>query len=357
MKFGKSAKVVIFLLLFTNFVQAGYNGAESIDVKLKATIGDSAIVSVVYTPYAPGMRPDTCGCPLFPTGICCFNYIFYINESGAYFIDSSWDAPRIYGYNGYLYVFITAPNDTVEIFKMGTNCFEKILSVAPEIKDYIVDFAVSMPYAAFRVSSSKVVIYVLEPEVKKVKAVDLTKTDSFSFEGIETEKLGDRIILRGSDQTVIPSQLPAKVENGVLTFTFKKKTVKIPADELSKHLWVKEEINMLKVYPLENSILILPPDVFHYFSPCGNDTTDLLKIGNIEVKIVSLSRPLAVFFYKGRVKVFSLGTPTGTLFQVSAEKVRFKRCEEKSEIKHKTILLPITIAVILLAYMLFSRKR
>lgn len=355
MKF-KSAKVVIFLLLFTNFVQAGYNGAESIEIKLKATIGDSAIVSVVYTPYAPGMCPDTCGCPLFPAGICCLNYIFYINESGAYFINSSWDVPRTYGYNGYLYVFITAPNDTVEIFKMGTNCFEKILSVAPEIKDYIVDFAVAMPYAAFRVSSSKVVIYMLEPEVKKVRTVDLTKTDSSSFEGIEIEKLGNRIILRGNDQTAIPSQLSAKVENGMLTFTFKEKIVKMSVDELSKHLWVKEEVNMLKAYPLENSVLILPPDVFHYFSPCENDTTDLLKIGNREVKIVFLSKPLAVFFYKGKLKVFSLGTPTGTLFQVSAEKVRFKRCEEKSEIKYRTILLPITIAVILLAYMLFSRE-
>jgi|GEM_PF-5574986 len=354
MKF-KSA-VMILLLLFTNFVQADYNGAESIEVKLKATIGDSAIVSVVYTPYAPGMCPDTCGCPLVPTGICCFNYIFYINESGAYFIESSWDAPRTYEYNGYLYVFIIAPNDTVEIFKMGANCFEKILRVAPEIKDYIVDFAVSMPYAAFRVSSSKVVIYMLEPKVKKVRTVDLTKTDSFSFEGIEMEKLGDRITLRGSDQTAIPSQLRAKVENGVLAFTFKEKTVRIPVNELSKHLWVKEEINILKVYPLENSVLILPPDVFHYFAPCGNDTTDLLKISNREVKIAFLSKPLVVFFYKGKLKVFSLGTPTGTLFQVSAEKVRFKRCEEESEIKYKPILLSITIATILLAYMLFSKK-
>lgn len=371
--------LITLLLFITTFVQAGYNEAESIDVELITSSGDSAIVSVVYTSYAPGMCPDTCGCVLYPSGLCCVNYLFYINESGAYFMDLSWDPPETYEYHNHLYVFTTAFNDTVEIFKMGPDCFEKILSVAPEVKHYNVYFAVSMPYTAFKVGPSKVVIYRLEPEVKLVKTVNLTKIDSFSFKGIKIKKQRDSVILQGKNQTithvilsgenqtVTTPKLPTEVENDKLTFTFKGETVKIPADELSEHLWIKGEVNTLKVYPLKDSVLILPPDVLHYFSPCGNDTGELLYIDKKRVKIESLSKPLAVFFYnvqKERLKVFSLGTPTETLFQVSTEKVGFRECKENFEGRKEgsdtTILLPIAVTIIVfipyILYMFFKKR-
>ena len=92
MKF-KSAKVVISLLLFTDFVQAAI-----VSVAVPFSLQESAASTTSSTSYKFIM-----GCP------------------------------KGFGYNGYLYVFITAPNGTVEIFQ---ELFWENLSVAPEIRDY-----------------------------------------------------------------------------------------------------------------------------------------------------------------------------------------------------------------------------
>ncbi|ANF22552.1 hypothetical protein A7C91_04730 [Thermococcus piezophilus] len=163
--------------------------------------GDSAILSVTYTTYSPSMSGS------LVLTVCCLSFNFYANSSGAYLIDESWEKPVVYWYRGLYYVFITPTigNNSLEVFRPGEGCFERITTIRPEIEDYQMDFAVAMPYLVVRVAPWKLVAINITKNVT-VDTLDLTREENGAyFKGVTVVKEGSRTSLVGDNPESPPS--------------------------------------------------------------------------------------------------------------------------------------------------------
>ncbi|NJE05426.1 hypothetical protein E3E36_04565 [Thermococcus sp. M36] len=319
---------------------AGYNGAERLEFDVVVISGDSAILSVTYTTYSPSMSGS-----LVPT-VCCLSFNFYANSSGTYLIDESWEKPVVHWYRGFYYVFITPTigNNSLEVFRLGEDCFERVTTIRPEIEDYQMDFAIAMPYLVVRVAPWKLVAINIAKNVT-VDTLDLTRAENGAyFKGVTIVKEGSRTRLVGDNPESPPSPLKPDLRDGNLIVALGRGKVSIPLERLRPYLWSEEEAEHIRVYPLESGILMIPPDVMHYFAPDANSTGELLIFGNEKVPVRSISA-VYVIHYNGTLKAFKLGEPAGSGFIVNAENVSFRACHppETHEVAFWTAVILLAV--------------
>ncbi|ASJ08017.1 hypothetical protein A3L11_01750 [Thermococcus siculi] len=311
------AVVLLFLLatLLLPPVSPGYLGAEDIKPDVLVTYGSSALISVEYTPYSPSQ-----GGSLVPSGFCCLHLNFYVNESGAYFLDESWDEPLVYWHRDFYYVFVPTVKGTVEVYRLGEGCFERLMVVKPSTTEP--NFAVAVPYLVAQVSKDELVAFNVAKNVS-VGRFDLSDVeDRAYFKGVTIVKENGRVRLVGDEPENPPSYERVGVRDGLLDAGG---DVEIPIDELNPYLWTSEEVGYLRAYRLGNGVLLVPPAVKHFFAPDANSTGELLIFGNESVPARGVSN-LYIFYYDGKLKAFKLGEPTGSSFMPSDEQPRFKSC-------------------------------
>ncbi|ASJ05378.1 MULTISPECIES: hypothetical protein [Thermococcus] len=325
------------LLSFLSGVCADYLGAESVDFHVLAVYGDSAVLSLVYVPYSTSMSGA-----LVPTGY--FHYNFYVNSTGAYFIGGSLDMPVVYWYRGFYYVF--APNDgMVDVYRMGEDCFERVTSVKTNLEGSP-NFAVAVPYLVVQVSENELLaINVARNATAGI--LDLRETESGTyFRGVTVVKGSWGVELKGDEPEKPPKPLNTEVADGKLKIP--EKGVELSLRAVAEHLWDAKEAGHLRAYELENAILLVPPDVTHYFAPDANSTGEMLAFGNESVSVRGISE-VSVLYYDGSIRAFSLGEARGSRFVVTVDNVTFSRCEVP-----RTYALEFWVAVVLLALIGFT---
>ncbi|NJE04070.1 hypothetical protein [Thermococcus sp. MV11] len=329
--------LLVVLLSLLPGACADYLGAESFDFHVLAVYGDSAVLSLVYVPYSTSMSDM-----LVPTGY--FYYNFYVNSTGAYFIGGSWDTPVVYWYRGLYYVFV--PDEgRVDVYRMGEDCFERVTSVKTGLEGSP-NFAVAVPYLVVQVSENELLaINVARNATAGI--LDLRETESGTyFKGVTVVKGPWGVELEGDEPEKPPKPLNVKVDNGRLKIP--EKGVELSLQAVAEHLWDDREAGHLRAYELENALLLVPPDVTHYFAPDTNSTGELLVFGNESVPVRGISE-VSLLYYDGSLKVFPLGEAWGSRFAVGADNVTFSRCEVP-----RTYALEFWAAVVLLALIGFT---
>ncbi|ASJ15044.1 hypothetical protein [Thermococcus radiotolerans] len=337
-RFFSHLLVISVLISFLPGASADYLGAESLDLHVVAAYGDSALLSLVYVPYSTSMSGT-----LVPTGYSYYN--FYVNSSGAYLIGNSLEEPVVYWYRGFYYAFI--PNEgSVEVYRMGEGCFERILTVKSRNNDSAPAFAVAVPYLVVQVSENEVLAANIARNVT-VGTLDLREAESGTyFRGVTIVKEGNNIRLVGDSPEKPPTAMAVHVSGDALRIP--EGNIELPLNSVGKYLWAREEAGHLRVYRLENALLLVPPSVTHYFAPNANSTGELLEFGNESVA-VSDTADVYVLYYNGKLRPFPLGEPTGSRFLVKADGVRFIGCEVP-----RTYALEFWAAVVLLALIGFA---
>jgi hypothetical protein len=314
---GRLAVVLLFLVVILSLppVSPGYLGAEDIKPDVRVTYGNSALISVEYTPYSTSQ-----GGSLVPSGFCCLRINFYINESGAYFLDESWDEPLVYWYRDFYYVFVPTVKGTVEVYRLGKDCFERLLVVKPNTTEP--NFAVAVPYLVVQVSNDELLAFNVAKNVS-VGRFDLSEVeDRAYFKGVTIVKKNGQVQLIGDEPEPSPSYNKVEVKGGLLEVG---ENVKIPIDKLSPYLWAPKEAKHLRAYRVGNGFLLVPPGVKHLFAPDSNSTGETLTFGNESVPLRGI-QDLYVFYYDGELRAFKLGEPTGLSFMPSGEQPMFKPC-------------------------------
>ncbi|NJE60729.1 hypothetical protein [Thermococcus sp. 21S7] len=321
--------VLISLLPGTS---ADYLGAESLDFHVVAVYGDSAVLSVEYVPYSTSMSDA-----LVPTGY--FYYTFYVNSSGAYFIGGSLEKPAVYKYRGFYYVFI-ANEGSVEVYMMGEDCFERIITVNSQNNNSAPNFAVAVPYLIVQVSGNELRAINVAKNAT-VGTLDPMKAENGTyFRGVTIVREGNDVRLVGDSPEKPPAALDVYASGDTLRVP--EENLELPRDSVTEYLWAPEEAGHLRAYKLENGLLLVPPSVTHYFAPDANSSGELLQFGNESVA-AGIS-DVYVLYYDGTLKAFPLGEPTGSRFLVKADGVRFTGCKVP-----KTYALEFWAAVVLLA--------
>ncbi|QDA32159.1 hypothetical protein FH039_11930 [Thermococcus indicus] len=328
---------VLFLSLPSG--SADYLGAESLDFYVVATYGDAAVLSLEYTTYSPSMSgalvPDT----------CCVYYNFYINSSGAYFMGGSWEAPVVYQYRGFYYLFVATMDGSVRVYRMGRDCFEPVTVVKSNTGEEP-NFAVAVPYLVVQTGKNELVAVNVARNVT-LGTIDVENVENGTyFKGVTVVKGSGNIKLVGDSPEKPPGAMPLQVSGDTLSIP--EENVKLPLKSVEKYLWAREEAAYLRVYRLENVLLLVPPGFTHYFAPDANSTGELLEFGNESVA-VSGGGDVYVLYYDGNLRPLLLGEPTEGGFLVKADNVTFTKCEVP-----KTYALEFWAAVVLLALIGFT---
>ncbi|WP_148883235.1 hypothetical protein [Thermococcus aciditolerans] len=331
--------VLHVLLLFLPSGSADYLGAESLGFYVVATYGDAAVLSLEYTTYSPSMSGA-----LVPS-TCCIHYNFYINSSGAYFMGRSWEAPVVYQYRGFYYLFVASMDGSVRVYRMGRDCFELVTTVKSNTGEEP-NFAVAVPYLVVQTGENELVAVNVAKNVT-AGILDLRGAESGTyFKGVTVVEGEHGVRLAGDAPEETPRGVNVSVSGNGLVIP--GTDIELPMNAVVAHLWAVEEEGYLRAYELENAVLLVPPSIMHYFAPDSNSSGELLEFGNERVGIRGISS-LSVLYYDGGLKAFSLGEPVGSEFRVTSENVTSMGCSVP-----RAYALEFWAAVVLLALIGFT---
>lgn len=310
---------LLFLLLVAAPLGAGdYLGAESIGVDVVAITGGSALVSLSYTSYSPSMSgslvPET----------CCLLYTFYVNSSGAYLLGESFEKPLVYGYRGFKYVFLPLDNGSIEVYRLGENCFERILSVDSGSSG-TPNFAVSPPYLVVQVGKELVSFNVAKGSQTGRKSLEGVSNGSY-FRGVTVVLRGGEVVLKG--ETPEGSPKPVRIEITENHVALPNGRI-LQVEELEPYLWSGEEVRWLRAYKVGHGFLLVPPALTHRFA--SNASGEILEFGNFSTA-PSGSSELYLIYAGDEIRGIPLGRPTGTGFEPVKTEPSFRKCPRTSEV-------------------------